>query len=123
MSGKTVLIIEDDDLNTKIVREVLKLGQYGILEAADAKTGILLARQHRPDLIVMDIHLPDMDGLTATRLLQGDEKLKDIPVIALTALAMQGDREKALEAGCCEYLTKPFRIEELLETVRRVLNP
>ena len=122
MPDKTVLVVEDDDLNMKLVREVLRLGQYGILEATDAETGIALARQHHPDLILMDIHLPDMDGLSATRVIHADQDLMGIPVVALTALAMQGDREKALEAGCIEYVTKPFRIMDLLTLLDRQLN-
>jgi two-component system, cell cycle response regulator DivK len=122
MPGKTVLVVEDDDLNMKLVREVLRLGQYGILEATDAGSGIQMAREHRPDLILMDIHLPDMDGLSATRVINADQDLKDIPVVALTALAMKGDREKALEAGCAEYMTKPFRIQDLLEILDRYLK-
>ena len=122
MPDKTILVVEDDDLNMKLVREVLRLGPYGILEATDAGTGIRLARQHHPDLILMDIHLPDMDGLSATRVIMADQDLKGIPIVALTALAMKGDREKALEAGCTEYMTKPFRIQELLETLDRHLN-
>ena len=122
MTDKTVLVVEDDDLNMKLVREVLRLGHYGILEATDAGTGIQLARQHHPDLILMDIHLPDMDGLSATRMINADQALRGIPVVALTALAMKGDREKALEAGCTDYVTKPFRIQDLLEILDRHLS-
>jgi CheY-like chemotaxis protein len=122
MPEKTVLVVEDDDLNMKLLREVLRLGQYGILEAIDAETGIRLARQHHPDLILMDIHLPDMDGLSATRLINADRDLRGIPVVALTALAMKGDRERALEAGCTDYLTKPYRIQDLLGILDRYLK-
>lgn len=122
MEGKRILVVEDDELNMKLVRDVLNLAHYAILEATDAKTGIQLAREQHPDLILMDVGLPDMDGLAATRMIHADEALKPIPVVALTALAMAGDREKALEAGCIDYVSKPFRVMELLEVLKRHLN-
>jgi CheY-like chemotaxis protein len=88
----------------------------------DAETGIQMSRRHKPDLILMDIHLPKMDGLSATRIIKSDENLKQIPIVALTALAMTDDREKALEAGCDDYVTKPFRLKNLLKTIDQLLR-
>jgi len=122
MSEKTVLVVEDDRLNMKLVVEVLRLGDYNTLEAPDAETGISLARKHKPDLILMDLHLPGMDGLTATRLICADDALKNIPVLALTALAMPEDREKALDAGCIDCVTKPFDVTGLLNTIDHLVK-
>jgi two-component system cell cycle response regulator DivK len=121
MECKRVLVVEDDDLNMKLVRDVLQFGQYRVLEAGDAQEGIRLAREHHPDLILMDISLPGMDGLTATRTIHAYEELRKIPIIALTALAMRGDREKALAAGCADYVSKPFNIVDLLDVLNRYL--
>ena len=123
MDKKMVLIIEDDELNQKLVKEILRIGNYGAIEAMNAETGIQLARRHKPDLILMDIHLPKMDGLSATRLIKSDEDLKQIPIVALTALAMPEDLGKALEAGCDDYVSKPFRIEDLLKTIGQLIDP
>jgi len=122
MDKKKVLIIEDDELNQKLVKEILRMGNYRTIEAMDAETGIQMARRHKPDLILMDIHLPKMDGLSATRLIKSDEDLKQIPIVALTALAMPEDLGKALEAGCDDYVSKPFRIEDLLKTIDQLLE-
>ncbi|MBE9504329.1 MAG: response regulator [Proteobacteria bacterium] len=117
-----VLVIEDDELNLKLVKEMLRLRNYRTIEAMDAETGIQMARRHKPDLILMDIHLPKMDGLSATRIIKSDENLKQIPIVALTALAMADDREKALEAGCDDYVTKPFRLQNLLKAIDQLLD-
>jgi len=122
MDKKMVLIIEDDELNQKLVKEILRVGNYRAIEAMDAETGIQMARRHKPDLILMDVHLPKMDGLSATRLIKSDEDLKQIPIVALTALAMPEDLGKALEAGCDDYVSKPFRIEDLLKTIGQLLE-
>ena len=122
MDEKMVLVIEDDELNLKLVQEMLRLGNYRTIEAMDADTGIQMSRRHKPDLILMDIHLPKMDGLSATRIIKSDENLKQIPIVALTALAMTDDREKALEAGCDDYVTKPFRLKNLLKTIDQLLR-
>ncbi len=122
MDEKMVLVIEDDELNLKLVQEMLRLGNYRTIEAMDAETGIQMSRRHKPDLILMDIHLPKMDGLSATRIIKSDENLKQIPIVALTALAMTDDREKALEAGCDDYVTKPFHFQNLLTTIDQLLN-
>jgi len=122
MDEKMVLVIEDDELNLKLVKEMLRLRNYRTIEAMDAETGIQMARRHKPDLILMDIHLPKMDGLGATRIIKSDENLKQIPIVALTALAMADDREKALEAGCDDYVTKPFRLQNLLKAIDQLLD-
>ena len=117
--GNKVLVVEDDHLNMKLMRSLLGLGGYDIYEATEAETALRMAAEHRPDLILMDIQLPGLDGLSATRQLKADPALKDIPVVALTGLAMEGDREKALAAGCDDYITKPINTRNFLEN----LNP
>ena len=122
MQNKTILVIEDNELNMKLVKGLLTMGKYGIMEAVDAETGIQLARQHLPDLILMDIQLPGMDGLTATRLMKEDSVFNDIPIVALTSYAMEGDEEKAIEAGCSGYISKPIDTRSFLETIARYLQ-
>ena len=122
MDEKMVLVIEDDELNQKLVKEILRVGNYKAIAALDAETGIEMARRHKPDLILMDIHLPKMDGFSATKIIKSDKNLKQLPIVALTALAMPDDREKALEAGCDGYVTKPFRFQDLLKTIDQLLD-
>lgn len=117
-----VLIIEDNELNMKLVVTLLKIANYEVIETGDAETGIQLARLHRPALILMDIQLPGIDGLTATRILKGDESLRDIPVIALTSYAMQGDEEKAREAGCDGYIPKPINTRHFLLNILKFIG-
>jgi len=121
MANETVLVIEDNEMNMKLARSLLQLGKYRVLEASDAENGIKLAREHHPDLILMDIQLPGMDGLTATREIKNDPAVKDITVIALTSYAMQGDEEKAKDAGCAGYISKPIDTRSFLETVGQFL--
>jgi len=122
MENKTVLVIEDNELNMKLVRTLLQLGNYRVLEAIDAKNGIQMAREHQPDLILMDIQLSGMDGLSATRIIKEDRALKDIAVVALTSYAMQGDERKAIEAGCNGYIPKPIKTRSFLESISRFLK-
>jgi two-component system, cell cycle response regulator len=122
MSITTILVIEDNALNMKLVRSLLTLGGYQVLEAEDAEKGIELALHHLPDLILMDIQLPGMDGLEATRILKSKEKTQAIPVVALTAYAMSGDEIKAREVGCSGYITKPLNTRTFLEAVKKYLN-
>ncbi len=117
MENRKILVIEDNELNMKLMHGVLRIDNYQLIEAFDAETGIRLARQHRPFLILMDIQLPGMDGLQATRIIKADSDLKNIPVVAITGFAMQGDEEKAIASGCDGYITKPFDIQELLEKI------
>ena len=119
MNNKTILVIEDNKLNMKLVRSLLKIGNYTILEAVDAESGIKLAREKNPDLVLMDIQLPAMDGLTATQILKADRK---IMIIALTSHAMDGDEKKVKEAGCDGYITKPINTRHFLQQISDYLN-
>ena len=119
VDNKTILIIEDNELNMKLVRSLLQLEKYRILEAENAEKGIQLARDHQPDLILMDIQLPGMDGLKATELISNDETLKDIPILALTSYAMEGDKEKAVAVGCVGYITKPIDTRRFSKTIAK----
>lgn len=119
----TILVVEDDHLNMKLMRSILTLGHYQILEAGEAETGLELAAKHRPDLILMDIQLPGLDGLSATRHLKQTPELANIPVIALTGLAMDGDRENALAAGCDDYISKPINTRTFLASIGQQLAP
>ncbi len=120
MDTRNILVIEDNKLNMKLMRGIFKLGNYQIIEAFDAETGIRLAREHKPFLILMDIQLPGMDGLNATQIIKSDPLLKDISVVALTGFAMQGDEEKAKASGCDGYITKPINVNEVLETIAEI---
>jgi CheY-like chemotaxis protein len=119
----TILVVEDDHLNMKLMRSILALGHYQILEAGEAETGLELAARHHPDLILMDIQLPGLDGLSATRRLKQTPELANIPVIALTGLAMDGDRENALAAGCDDYISKPINTRTFLASISERLAP
>ena len=116
---KTVLVVEDNDLNMKLFHDVLEAHGYNVLQAKDGMESLRMAREHRPDLIIMDIQLPDVSGLEVAKWLKDDETLKSIPVIAITAFAMAGDKEKFLEGGCDAYIGKPFSIPDFLQTVER----
>jgi two-component system cell cycle response regulator DivK len=117
----TILIIEDNAANMKLAVLLLRNAGHTPLCATDAETGLTLARASRPDLILMDIQLPGMDGLTATQLLKQDPVTAAIPVIALTAMAMKADREKSLRAGCDEYIAKPLRYQSLYAAIDALL--
>mgnify|MGYP005849846659 CR=1 FL=1 len=117
-----ILYIEDNPQNMRLVRKMLKLGGYDMIEATDGLTGVAVAARERPDLILMDINLPDIDGLEATARLKAAPDMAHIPVIALTANAMHGDRERFIAAGCDGYLAKPVTKTELLNTVAHYLG-
>ncbi|MHB8769630.1 MAG: response regulator [Syntrophales bacterium] len=117
MEEKTILVIEDNEMNMKLMRAVLRVGKYSMLEAKDAETGLRLAREHHPDLILMDIQLPGMDGLSATKIIKADPELKEIPIFALTGFAMESDKAKATDIGLAGYIVKPFSVKSLLETL------
>jgi two-component system cell cycle response regulator DivK len=116
-----ILIVEDNEANMKLACLLLQNAGHETLTADDAETGLTLARSERPDLILMDIQLPGMDGLAATALLKGDPATASIPVIALTAMAMKADREKTKAAGCDAYIAKPLRYKELLAAIDDLL--
>ena len=117
MESKTILIIEDNQLNLKLVKTLLQIAKHQVLEAGDAENGLEIAKEQVPDLILMDIQLPGMSGLEATRIIKQDPELMGIPVVALTSFAMQGDEEKAMEAGCEGYITKPIDTREFTKTL------
>jgi two-component system, cell cycle response regulator DivK len=120
-SAKTVLIVEDNELNMKLFHDLLEAHGYGTLQTRDGMEAMRLARQHRPDLILMDIQLPEVSGLEVTRWIKDDAELKSIPIIAVTAFAMKGDEEKIRQGGCEDYIAKPISVVKFLETVRRFL--
>jgi two-component system cell cycle response regulator DivK len=114
----TILIVEDNVTNMKLSTFLLESADYTVLAATNAESGLTLAREARPDLILMDIQLPGMDGLEATALLKADEATRGIPVIALTALAMKGDEERILAAGCDGYIAKPLDYKDFLARIK-----
>lgn len=114
---KTVLIVEDNELNMKLFHDLLEAHGYEILQTRDGLSALDIAREHMPDLILMDIQLPEVSGLEVTKWLKEDEKLRAIPVIAVTAFAMKGDEEKIREGGCEAYISKPISVNSFLETV------
>lgn len=116
-----ILVIEDNAANMKLAMLLLLNANHFVLCAADAETGVTMARAELPDLILMDIQLPGMDGLAATALLKSDPLTADIPVIALTAMAMKEDREKSRHAGCDAYIAKPLRYTELYAAIDTLL--
>jgi two-component system cell cycle response regulator DivK len=116
-----VLVIEDNVSNMKLATFLLESAGHTVLAATDAEAGIATAQAERPDLVLMDVQLPGMDGLQATALLKADAETRSIPVIALTALAMKGDAERIQSAGCDGYIAKPMAYREFLETVERFL--
>ena len=118
-----ILIIEDNPANMKLSTLLLASAGHNVLAACDAEAGLLLARAHRPALILMDIQLPGMDGLAATAILKSDAETRSIPILAVTALAMKHDREKTRVAGCDGYIAKPLRYRELYEAVDALLAP
>jgi two-component system cell cycle response regulator DivK len=119
----SVLVIEDTAANMKLAEFLLQSAGHSVLTATDAEAGLALARSEKPDLILMDIQLPGMDGLEATALLKRDDATRSIPVIALTALAMKGDEERIRAAGCDDYIAKPIRYKEFLAAVAAQLVP
>ena len=120
--GKTILIVEDEPRNLKLLRDLLQRFGYEILEAQDGEQGVKIAGEKIPNLILMDIMMPKMDGLEATRIIKADIKTKHIPIIALTSYAMKGDRERTIEAGCDGYIAKPIDIKEVLKTIEHYLT-
>ena len=123
MMSKKVLIVEDNELNMKLFHDLLDSQGYATLQTREGLQAMALARQHMPDLILMDIQLPEISGLEVTKWLKDDEELAHIPVIAVTAFAMKGDEERILQGGCEGYISKPISVPHFLETIARYIGP
>jgi len=122
MDQKKILILEDNELNMKLFHDLLEVHGYTTLQTKDGREALQLAREHRPDLILMDIQLPEVSGLEVTKWIKADDDLKSIPVIAVTAFAMKGDEEKIRSGGCEAYIAKPISVNSFLETIQTVLG-
>jgi len=122
MMPKKVLIVEDNELNMKLFHDLLDSQGYETLQTREGLQAMALARQHSPDLILMDIQLPEISGLEVTKWLKDDEELAHIPIIAVTAFAMKGDEERIRQGGCEAYISKPISVMHFLETVRKHLG-
>ena len=120
--SKRILVVEDTEDNRQIIRDLLTSAGYEMIEAVDGEEGVAMAAQHRPDLILMDIQLPVLDGYEATRRIKAQPELKHIPVIAVTSYALSGDEAKTKAAGCDGYVAKPFSPRQLLAKVREFLD-
>ena len=116
--SKTILIVEDNELNMKLFNDLLEAHGYRTVQARNGVEAVELARAHHPNLILMDIQLPEVSGLQVTQWIKDDESLRSIPVVAITAFAMKGDEEKIRQGGCEAYLSKPISVVKFLETVR-----
>lgn len=121
--GKKILIVEDNDLNLKLFRDLLGANGYSTFETREGIEAIAMTRSVQPDLIIMDIQLPEISGLDVTRKIKADQSMRHIPVIAVTAFAMKDDEDKIMRAGCEAYLSKPIAIDDFLSTIRRFLEP
>ncbi len=121
--AKTILIVEDNELNMKLFRDLLEAHGYKTLQTRNGIDAIALARKHRPDLIVMDIQLPEVSGLDVTKWLKEDDTLRNIPIVAVTAFAMKGDEERIREGGCEAYISKPISVALFIETINQFLSP
>lgn len=119
---KTVLIVEDNELNMKLFHDLLEAHGYATLQARTGSEALTLAQEHEPDLILMDIQLPEISGLQVTQELKKNSALADIPVIAVTAFAMKGDEERIRAGGCEDYIAKPISVADFLEKVKRYLD-
>ena len=120
--AKTVLIVEDSELNMRLFNDLLEAFGYKTVKSRDGRQAIPLAREHKPDLIIMDIQLLEISGLELTDRLKKDEKIKHIPIVAVTAFAMRGDEQKIMAAGCDAYLSKPISVTTFLETIRKFIG-
>ena len=119
---KTVLIVEDNELNMKLFNDLLEAHGYTTIQTNSGVEAVELARRHRPNLILMDIQLPEVSGLEVTQWLKDDDELRSIPIVAITAFAMRGDEEKIRQGGCEAYLSKPISVVKFLETVRNYVS-
>ncbi len=120
--SKSVLIVEDNELNMKLFNDLLEAHGYATLKTKDGIQALSIAREHRPDLILMDIQLPEVSGLEVTKWLKEDEDLAHIPVVAVTAFAMKGDEERIREGGCEAYISKPISVPRFVETIKSYLG-
>ncbi|MEE2952077.1 two-component system, cell cycle response regulator DivK [Fulvimarina manganoxydans] len=120
--AKTVMIVEDNELNMKLFRDLIEAYGYETVQTRSGLNAVELAREHRPDLILMDIQLPEISGLEVTRKLKDDPELRRIPVIAVTAFAMKGDEERIREGGCEAYISKPISVPKFIETIKSFLK-
>jgi len=120
MRQKKILLVEDNEFNRKIVRDLLARQPYDLLEAHDGEAGVAAARRDKPDVIVMDIQLPKLSGLDATRAIRAEPETATIPIIVVTSFALSGDDKKAMDAGASAYLAKPYSPRQLLDTIRRM---
>ena len=122
MSNKKILVVEDTEDNRQILRDLLGMAGYDMIEAHDGAEGVAKAGEHRPDLILMDIQMPVMDGYEATRRIKSNPELKSIPIVAVTSYALSGDEEKTRAAGCDAYIAKPYSPRQMLAKVREILG-
>ena len=120
--SKTILIVEDNELNMKLFNDLLQAHGYNTLQVKDGRVVIDVTRKNRPDLILMDIQLPEISGLEITKMLKADDDLRAIPVVAVTAFAMKGDEQKIRNGGCDGYIAKPISVASFLQTVSRFLE-
>ena len=120
---KTVMIVEDNELNMKLFNDLLESRGYAVIQTRNGMEALDLARAHHPDLILMDIQLPEVSGLVVTKWLKDDDELAHIPVIAVTAFAMKGDEERILQGGCEGYISKPISVSHFLETIAQYIGP
>ncbi len=121
--GKTILVVEDEPLNIKLLKDILVYAGHTVIEAVNGQEGVNLAIEKKPDIILMDIQLPVMDGMEATRILKANPATRPIPIIALTGYAMTGDENRMRESGCDGYLSKPFKVTELLRMLDTMPAP
>jgi two-component system cell cycle response regulator DivK len=119
MKARTVLYVEDNEFNRKIVRQLLARTSYRLMEAVDGESGVAMAAEHTPDLVLMDVQLPKLSGLDATRAIRSDPRTAHVPVIVVTSFALSGDESKAMAAGASAYLAKPYSPRELMALIRR----
>ena len=120
--AKTVLVVEDNELNMKLFHDLLEASGYDTIQTRSGLEAINLAREHRPDLILMDIQLPEVSGLEVTKWIKEDDDLRSIPIIAITAFAMKGDEDRIRQGGCEAYLSKPISVGKFIETVKAYLG-
>ena len=122
MKKGTVLVFDDDKLSMRLMRSILERGNYNVLEALSAKEGLEIVKNSHPDIILMDVHIPDLDGIETTKIIKSDPELKEIPIIALSGAVMQEDEEQAIEAGCVGYMSKPIDVHSLIDTMEKLLE-